>query len=215
MLPTFLVIGAMKSGTSSLHEHLATHPQIFMAEPKELHFFSVDVNFGRGRAWYEQRFDRAGDAAARGESSPSYSQADIFPRTAAASPPWCQTSESCIWCVTRSSGYVRCISTCSPVAASIDRSSMPSSPAPSISTPAGTHGSSITTSSTSRRSRQGVDDRCAARRRSDDVGPVVRIHRGRPSRRSHRRCPAGTVRGQAGRDRAAVKRDTSAAGTRR
>jgi Sulfotransferase domain len=82
MLPTFLVIGAMKSGTTSLHGYLAAHPHVFMAEPKELHFFSVGRNWERGRTWYEERFADADLARARGEASPSYSQADIFPGVA-------------------------------------------------------------------------------------------------------------------------------------
>jgi hypothetical protein len=41
-LPNFLIIGAMKSGTSSLHQYLRTHPQIFMPARKELHFFTAE-----------------------------------------------------------------------------------------------------------------------------------------------------------------------------
>jgi hypothetical protein len=82
MLPTFLVIGAMKSGTTSLHGYLAAHPQVFMSEPKELHYFSVAKNWERGRSWYEECFAGAGDSLARGEASPSYSQADVFPGAA-------------------------------------------------------------------------------------------------------------------------------------
>jgi Sulfotransferase family len=78
-LPTFLVIGAMKSGTTSLYDYLASHPQVFMARPKELHFFTEGKNWRRGRAWYEGHFAGAERAPARGEASPSYSQADIFP----------------------------------------------------------------------------------------------------------------------------------------
>ena len=39
-LPNFLIIGAMKSGTSSLHQALKMHPQVFMPARKELHFFT-------------------------------------------------------------------------------------------------------------------------------------------------------------------------------
>jgi Sulfotransferase family len=39
-LPNFFIIGAAKSGTTSLHEYLAQHPQIYMSFPKELNFFS-------------------------------------------------------------------------------------------------------------------------------------------------------------------------------
>jgi hypothetical protein len=66
MLPTFLVIGAMKSGTTSLHGYLSSHPQVLMAEPKELHFSSVGKNLGAGPTWYETCFARVGDAVARG-----------------------------------------------------------------------------------------------------------------------------------------------------
>lgn len=38
-LPDFLGIGAMRSGTSWLRKHLNHHPDIWMAEPKEVHFF--------------------------------------------------------------------------------------------------------------------------------------------------------------------------------
>ena len=35
MLPDFLIIGAMKSGTTSLYADLKTHPSIFLPEDKE------------------------------------------------------------------------------------------------------------------------------------------------------------------------------------
>lgn len=38
--PDFLVIGPQRTGTTWLHAHLRYHPQIFLAEPKELYFFS-------------------------------------------------------------------------------------------------------------------------------------------------------------------------------
>ena len=38
-LPTFIIIGAMKAGTSSFHFHLDKHPEIQTSKPKELHFF--------------------------------------------------------------------------------------------------------------------------------------------------------------------------------
>lgn len=81
MLPNFLVIGAMKAGTTSLRQYLAAHPQVFMSRNKELHFFTDglydprrgwDSGWEKGWAWYEQQFAAAGDAVARGESSPSY-----------------------------------------------------------------------------------------------------------------------------------------------
>ena len=60
-LPGFLIIGAMKSGTSSLFHYLAQHPQLIPAKKKEVHFFDragsarpqereVSVN------WYRSHF---------------------------------------------------------------------------------------------------------------------------------------------------------------
>ena len=48
--PTFLVIGAQKSGTTSLHRHLDDHPAVVCATPKEVHYF--DVYSTRSAAWY-------------------------------------------------------------------------------------------------------------------------------------------------------------------
>lgn len=70
-LPTFLILGTQKGGTSSLHNYLAQHPEIFMSTPKELHFF--DLFYGYGLAWYKSHFKAAKkEHAQRGESSPYY-----------------------------------------------------------------------------------------------------------------------------------------------
>ena len=48
--PNLFVVGAVKSGTSSLHAYLRQHPAIFMSPIKEPHFFSDDLrleNFSR------------------------------------------------------------------------------------------------------------------------------------------------------------------------
>ena len=78
-LPTFLIIGSMKAGTTSLYYYLDEHPQIQMASVKEANFFSGPPNgipypTGLKRIEhlkdYEQLFDPT--VAARGEASPSY-----------------------------------------------------------------------------------------------------------------------------------------------
>ena len=38
--PTFLVIGAEKAGTTWLYDRLRRHPDIFMPDVKELHYFN-------------------------------------------------------------------------------------------------------------------------------------------------------------------------------
>jgi Sulfotransferase domain len=79
MRPTFLVIGAAKAGTTSLSRLLSLHPDVFVTDPKELHFFSFDEVFARGRPWYEAHFARAGAARARGEASTTYTVRKLFP----------------------------------------------------------------------------------------------------------------------------------------
>src|SRR3990172_681131 len=50
-LPEFMIIGAQRSGTTSLHHYLMDYPQMIRALMKEIHFF--DYNFHRGLAWYQ------------------------------------------------------------------------------------------------------------------------------------------------------------------
>jgi len=69
-LPNFLIIGAMRSGTTSLANYLGSHPEIYVARDKELHFF--DYRFDRGLSWYAAKFSQAKRGQAVGEASPTY-----------------------------------------------------------------------------------------------------------------------------------------------
>lgn len=69
--PDFLILGAPKSGTTSLAAWLAAHPRVFIPVQKELHFFSRDDRWGAGPAWYGEQFAGAGDRLA-GEATPNY-----------------------------------------------------------------------------------------------------------------------------------------------
>ena len=73
-LPNFIVIGAMKSGTTSLYHYLRDHEQIFMSRIKELDFFAEAGNWSRGMDWYRQQFKGAENALARGEASTLYTK---------------------------------------------------------------------------------------------------------------------------------------------
>jgi hypothetical protein len=70
-LPNLIVIGAQKSGTTSLHYYLGLHPEVFMSEEKELNYFVEERNWRKGIDWYRSHF-RA-DTRILGESSPNYS----------------------------------------------------------------------------------------------------------------------------------------------
>jgi hypothetical protein len=75
-LPTFVIVGAQKCGTTALHSYLARHPEISMSRPKELDFFIEERNWAKGLDWYRSRFDPG--ARARGESSPNYTAHPTF-----------------------------------------------------------------------------------------------------------------------------------------
>jgi hypothetical protein len=79
--PDFMIIGAMKSATSTLHEQLAAQPGFFMSSPKEPNFFSDDDVWARGLDWYASLFAAAPAGALRGESSTHYTKLPTHPRT--------------------------------------------------------------------------------------------------------------------------------------
>src|SRR5204863_2222453 len=72
MLPNFLIIGAQKSGTTSLYRYLQMHPDVFMPRNKEPDFFVAERNWPMGLDWYEAHFAAARDAIAIGEASTTY-----------------------------------------------------------------------------------------------------------------------------------------------
>ncbi|QEH35119.1 Sulfotransferase domain protein [Aquisphaera giovannonii] len=80
-LPHFLVIGAMKCATTTLHEQLARQPGLSMSRPKEPNFFSDDDRYARGLGWYASCFDGAGPSDLRGESSTHYTKRPNHPNT--------------------------------------------------------------------------------------------------------------------------------------
>ena len=54
-LPTFLIVGAVKAGTTSLHEYLQLHPEVYMSPIKETNFFSdADMLFDDFNVDYKQ-----------------------------------------------------------------------------------------------------------------------------------------------------------------
>ena len=81
MRPNFLVIGAMKSATTTLWEILRRHPQISMPAQKDLAFFCTESQFARGWEWYEARFPGADGKVAIGECTVGYTKHVIFPDT--------------------------------------------------------------------------------------------------------------------------------------
>jgi len=90
-LPTFILIGAMKCGTSSLYHYLNAHPDIFMVSPKEPHYFLAEYADGvtwrkgtwqNGEAWYRSLFAEGASSLARGEASTTYTKWPEYPGVA-------------------------------------------------------------------------------------------------------------------------------------
>ncbi len=77
LMPNFLVIGAMKSGTSSLYHYLEAHPEISMSVSKETKFFLPGVMEEKGLAWYQSFFRE--NRKAIGEASPDYTKHPFYP----------------------------------------------------------------------------------------------------------------------------------------
>ena len=70
MLPNFLIVGAQKSGTTSLWSYLSSHPDVYLSPKKEIKFF--DRGYDRGVSWYESFFDGWNGEAAAGEATQTY-----------------------------------------------------------------------------------------------------------------------------------------------
>lgn len=75
--PDFMVIGAMKAGTTTLRNYLAQFAEIGVSRTKETDYFIAEKNFALGRGWYERQFDLSRPLL--GEASPNYTKYDIFP----------------------------------------------------------------------------------------------------------------------------------------
>lgn len=60
--PNFLIVGAVKAGTTSLHEYLQMHPQVYMSPVKETNYFSdADMLFDHFNVDYRQDINVALD----------------------------------------------------------------------------------------------------------------------------------------------------------
>lgn len=94
-LPNFIIIGATKSGTTSLYNYLRQHPQIYMSPTKETNFFAYENQSINFQWWgnpptttlnsitdlevYKQQFANVQGEIAIGEASPYY----LYNQTAA------------------------------------------------------------------------------------------------------------------------------------
>ena len=68
----FIGIGAQKSATSWIAKCLSVHPEVFVADCKETHFFSDDEKYSRGLDHYHEYFINSNSTQFVGEYSTSY-----------------------------------------------------------------------------------------------------------------------------------------------
>jgi hypothetical protein len=57
-LPNFFIVGAAKSGTTSLYEYLKLHPEVYMTPIKETHHFSTDIDNTKFRPKYARSLNK-------------------------------------------------------------------------------------------------------------------------------------------------------------
>jgi len=80
VLPDFIIIGAKKSGASSVYFYLSQHPQILASYNKEVHYFDGRLipgidNYEKGDRWYCGHFPLLKNISANQktfEASPLY-----------------------------------------------------------------------------------------------------------------------------------------------
>lgn len=82
MKPDFIVLGAMKCGTSSVCAYLEDHPEVFMLPNCDPSYFCDDDNFAKGTEWYEAHFAARNGEKICGEGSNGYSWVARFPNSA-------------------------------------------------------------------------------------------------------------------------------------
>jgi hypothetical protein len=94
-LPDFLILGAQKAGTTSLHRYLEQHPAVVPSLLKEVHYF--DLQWWRGERWYRSHFPTTlrrrvgrllhGRPVLSGEASPYYLPHPLAPQRVRATVP--------------------------------------------------------------------------------------------------------------------------------
>lgn len=79
--PNFFIVGAPKCGTTALCEYLREHPQIFISDPKEPHYFAEDMphlRYVKSLQQYLSLFSNAKDThRAIGEGSVGYLYSNV------------------------------------------------------------------------------------------------------------------------------------------
>jgi hypothetical protein len=95
-LPDFVIVGAQKCGTSSLHQYFIQHPRLLAASIKEVHFFDGGLHpkwdkFAEGEALYRSYFPLRSSVRRKKalcfEASPNYMFSPVAPKRMARMVP--------------------------------------------------------------------------------------------------------------------------------
>jgi hypothetical protein len=87
-LPSVLIVGAQKAGTTSLFNYMVQHPDVLAPMSKEIHYF--DLNYAKGIGWYRARFPysyRLRNGSVTLDASPYYLFHPLVPERAARQLP--------------------------------------------------------------------------------------------------------------------------------
>lgn len=87
-LPDFLIIGAMKGGTTSLYNWIGLHPDVQLSREQEIHFFAN--HYRKGLNYYRSYFPKKSTGKLTGESSPYYFYHPLVPERVRADIPKCK-----------------------------------------------------------------------------------------------------------------------------
>jgi hypothetical protein len=71
-LPSVIIVGAQKAGTSSLFNYLKQHPDVLVSFNKEVHFYDHDFRYNRGLKWYKNQFPKTNGQSVLLEATPRY-----------------------------------------------------------------------------------------------------------------------------------------------
>jgi hypothetical protein len=84
-MPSFIIIGTQKGGTTSLYDYLVRHPSVRPAVGKGIHYF--DQHHELGDRWYRSNFPVLRPGQLTGEASPDYMPHHDVPGRVAALVP--------------------------------------------------------------------------------------------------------------------------------
>jgi Sulfotransferase domain len=91
-LPSFIIAGFQKGGTTALGALLDAHPNIVMASIKEAHFFDKKKNYSKGLQQYASQFQQLPQIAAANSSSKAIAETFI---TGEATPFYLADKHAC------------------------------------------------------------------------------------------------------------------------